>query len=163
MIDLEKIQQENGILNKTICGEVYSTEVIPATIGLHILKELMALFENSLGALVDGFRNQDLVLPEDDNLWTRVLAHFTSRIMEQDVVALIKQLLTNVKVNDQPLDFDKHFAAAYHKLALVVEWIFTANFKEPFIFWLKEKGFIIPSLSQMLTPREVPTQESSDD
>ena len=152
-----------GQREKQIDGKTYSLQLLPASTGLAIFFDLVELFGTSIANIADSVRNEDVMLPEEMLTFTHATQLFITNMGNKDMMAIIQALVSKVHCNGQPIDFDTHFAGRYGELAVVIEWVLKENFKDAFTSWLREKGLEIPSLSSLLTPKVMPSEQPSSE
>jgi hypothetical protein len=152
-----------GHREKQLNGKTYSLQLLPASVGLATFFDLIELFGTSIANIADSVRNEDAMLPEEMLTFTHATQLFISNMGNKDMMALIHTLVSKVSCNGQPIDFDSHFAGKYGELAIIIEWVLKENFKDAFTSWLRDKGLEIPSLSNLMKPKETPSETSSEE
>lgn len=141
------IKKDAGLGNSIVIGEAtYTVELLPAKQAFVIATELFKVVAPALGSWADHQKNDGLLLPEEQNLFTE-MAVLLTRQLDNLGVADILDVLTNKVYKDGTLvDVDKEFRGNVGGLFALVEFSLKANIGPLFTGWLAAKGLSLPSL-----------------
>lgn len=167
---IQKAATAIGMKELIINDKVYSTKLLPACEGIVVFNELLALFGPTIASIADNMNNEDFILPEDDQLFTKAVMLLVQSMGQSDVLKIIKVITRDVSCNGigvgcdgvNTIEFDNHYAGNYGELALVLEWCLKENFKDAFTLLLKAKGLEIPTLSKIMDKTKTPEKTSQE-
>ena len=108
-----------------IGSDEWSLNPFPATKGAGILKRLVKIFGASFSAILET-KDED----NEDGLSgvAKAVDLLTDNLDKDDVVDLLKSMLSGVKKNGQQINFDNEFGGRYDVMFKVVLWVAQENF-----------------------------------
>lgn len=156
------IVANSGFKTTTIKGTTYMFELLPAFPAAEVGAKLIELLGPSFGALFDGIRREEYILPDESTICSEVAIELSKSLGKADVISIIKLMLYNVQVNGRKIDVDNHFKGDLSGFVQLVEAALKENFGESFLDYCEAKGFVIPSLKDLkiLGQREQTTEDS---
>jgi hypothetical protein len=165
--DIKRIAQsaleEAGVHSVEIKGKTYVIELLPATQAFAVAIQLAKVCLPAVGALVDGGSKQDLVLPEDDNLWTDAAVLLVGQLENVSILDLVKLLTQKITVDGKAINVDEDFKGNLGGLVRLLEYILKENVGDFFIEYLQAKGISTQSLMGLLEKKEETSKESSNE
>lgn len=153
----ENATKEAGLHSTTIKDKTYTIELLPATQALAIGLELFKTVLPSFAAWGDYVRKEEVILPEEDNIYTEVSMLLVNQADKLNSTDLVKVLTQKVYSNGVPVDVDREFMGNVGGLVILLEFIIKENIGPFFKEWLEKKGLIIPSLFSQKTQEETST------
>lgn len=106
-------------------GVSYQAVKLPAGVafmhGTFLLKSILP----SLGAGIDGSRAEEWEAP---TTFTEMALHLCSRLDEDRVLKIVKDLCNDLYADGKKATFDDYFSGQLDVLILVLEWLFKENF-----------------------------------
>ena len=116
---------ENMSTRTTMIGDAeWSLNPFPATKGAGILKRLAKLFGQSFSAILESSDEES----EGQIGVAKAIGLLSDNLDKDDVVDLIKVMLSSVRKNGQPIHFDNEFGGRYDVMFKVVLWVAQENF-----------------------------------
>jgi hypothetical protein len=145
------IKSKAGFVDKEINGKRYTIKLLPARNGIVIGTQLIKTFLPALAAYADGAKKSQLVMPEDDNIWTSVAMLLVNQMDKINVLDIIDILLENLSENGSSVKWDDAFVGNYSGLLQIIEFTMKENFGDFFTNYLSQKGINLDSLTQFGT------------
>lgn len=112
-------------IQSNIEGVSYQAVKLPAGTafmhGTFLLKSILP----SLGAGIDGSRAEEWEAP---TTFTEMALHLCSRLDEERVLKIVKDLCAELYADGKKVVFDDYFSGQLDVLLLVLEWLFKENF-----------------------------------
>lgn len=108
----------------TIEGYEWTLTPFGTGIGLSYMRKIVKLCGGSIASLIT-------TLSEDDGL-SKAINTFVENIDKEDIVALIRDLASAAKRENQKVDFETYYAARYDQLLQVLTFVLTENYKSVF-------------------------------
>jgi hypothetical protein len=115
----------------TIEGKEYVINMLNTSDAFIMGQDLIKLTLPSLGAAADGMFTQ--VSLEEPSTFTAIAFHLIRQLGDINTLEMIKKLLKGVKVDNNPIDFEKHFRGKLDLLALLIEFAIKENFGSLFM------------------------------
>ena len=138
-------------------GEQFSYDLLPASIAADMGLRLFSTVLPSLAAAIDGFSEDSFV----ESPWSEAALLLVSRADQLDLAKIIKDVLPNLRKNDQQVTLDEEFKGKLGSMILLVEHALKGNFEDFFTTYLAAKGFDLNTLKDRLLVKlpEVPSDE----
>lgn len=89
--------------------------------GTFLLKSILP----SIGSGLDGLRAEEWDTP---STFTEMALHLCSRLDEERVLKIVKDLCSELYADGKKVNFDDYFSGQLDALLLVLEWLFKENF-----------------------------------
>lgn len=141
---------------------MYAIKLLPSTQGIGLAFNLIRVFLPSVGAWADGEKKEGLILPEDNSMFSEVAMLLVGQMDKIDLSQVIKTLCGNALLNNQPIDFEKHFVGNYGSLISLVEFALAENFGSFFTSYLRKKGINIGGLMAATSVSGAPSAEITE-
>jgi len=128
---------------KSFDGVIYTTRTLPASDGLRIMPQLVALLGDALVGLFFATSEEERgMLIEDPKVLAAVITGIAKTAAETDGLLVLRDMLAltscdRVAVGDAEVPgsvhahFDSHFAGRYKHLIEIAMWVGRVNFIEP--------------------------------
>ncbi len=142
---------------------MYAIKLLPSTQGIGLAFNLIRVFLPSIGAWADGEKKEGLILPEDNSMFSEVAMLLVGQMDRIDLSQVIKTLVGTALLNNQPIDFEKHFVGNYGSLIELVEFALKENFGSFFTSYLRKKGIDLGSLTTQASASETPSAEMEEE
>jgi len=111
-------------ITREIDGDTWSINPFPATKGMGYIKRLLKVFGESFAALTTASTEEDAIQV--------AVKHLIENIDKDDVVGLVKDLLSGIEKNGAKVNFDMEFARRYGVLFKVTKFVVQENFGDFF-------------------------------
>jgi hypothetical protein len=141
---------------------MYAIKLLPSTQGIALALNLIRVFLPSIGAWADGEKKEGLILPEDNSMFSEVAMLLVGQMDRIDLSDVIKTLVGNTLLNNQPINFEEHFVGNYGTLIELVEFALKENFGSFFTTYLRKKGIVLGELMATSSASETPSAEMED-
>jgi hypothetical protein len=163
----EQVAHDMGLRTTQIGGRSYSLVLMPAYPAMELAKEMVILVAPTMSSIFDKIRNKEMVLPEEDMSFTEIAFVFVKQLSGVNIEHFANRLLFEVNCDGKRIDPSNHFRGKLKDLMVLLEFAIKENgILDFFPDLLREKGFEIPTLSQMVvmakTKKEEPTTTTLD-
>ncbi len=161
--DLEKIAKQVkdriGLKGIELDGKNYEITLLDGKVAAVLSLELFKVVLPAMASMKDSNDAAPNCLPEDQAMYTDMCMLLVSQSDKMGFKGLLDTLTLGVTVDGQPCDVDVEFRGKVGYLFALLEYILRENCGSLFTHYLQAKGFDLPSLMEMMKPRE-PTQDS---
>lgn len=135
---------------KIINGKKYAIELLPSSPAVDIFyNKLLPVVAPALAVWLDGSDQGDDIFAEDKNIMTNIAFALVRQSVDAEIVQTFHMLLNGATCDGVAIEYETHFKGKVGELTAVVEYAIRENFGDFFTMYLKEKGFVIPTLGQM--------------
>lgn len=152
--DIQKLSQgilsNAGVHSIQIKSKTYTIELMPATQAFAVATQLVKVVLPAMGAIFDGTKKQDMILPEDDNLFTDAAVLLVSGIDNVSVLQIIELLTQKITVDGVVISVDEEFKGNLGGFVLLLEFILKENVGDFFTEYLQGKGISMQSLKELM-------------
>lgn len=149
---MKDLAAQSGFKTVEINGKSYTYELMDSYPALLVGGALLETFLPAFGAIGDGIRKKDMIMPEEDNIMSEIALQLATSMGKTNLVDIVKQLLFNVTCGSTSVkDISKHFKGNLSGMILLVEDALKENFGELFLGYCKAKGFDLPSLKDLIS------------
>lgn len=166
MDDIKKITQatlaQAGVHSIEIKGKTYTIELLPATQAFAVAIQLVKIALPTIGAIVDGTKKQDSILPEEDNLFTDAAVLLVTQMNNISVLDIVQLLTQKITVDGKSVEIDTEFKGNLGGLVLLLEFIIKENVGDFFTEYLQGKGISIQTLKDLVVKKEETTSPSEE-
>tara|TARA_R110000851_G_scaffold332262_1_gene507893 strand:- start:4864 stop:5337 length:474 start_codon:yes stop_codon:yes gene_type:complete len=121
------ILQNSGIVQKKFDKQTYSITLLDADEGWDVG---MGVFKLLATPLARGYDDGAFGDVQEYDFATNIAMALTSTLDRVPVKELMRSLLDSLRIDDQPVDFNKHFRGKYAHLITVTIWAFKENFSD---------------------------------
>lgn len=118
---LRKIETKVG-------GAKWELMTLPSTTGLSCLTQISSIIGSPAGAAAAGIKKGSSALDLRTDLIGPAISKMMEKLAEVDTADLVKTLLTDLRKNDKPVEFDDEFSGDYGILMKLVAWSIRENF-----------------------------------
>ena len=154
----EQYKDAEGYRTTEIGGRKYTIRLLSAYTAFVTGMQLVKTFLPALGGLLDGEGRKDLVLPEDDALFTETAMLLVNQMDRVDLVDVIQHLVKDAQCEGATISVDSHFRGNISGFISLIEFALRENFSDFFTGFLKEKGLGLQSLRARL-PQAIGNEE----
>jgi hypothetical protein len=166
MDDIKKITQaalaQAGVHSINIKGKTYTIELLPATQAFAVAIQLVKVALPTIGAIVDGTKKQDLILPEEDNLFTDAAVLLVAQMNNISVLDIVQLLTQKITLDGKAVNIDDEFKGNLGGLVCLLEFTLKENVGDFFTEYLQAKGISIQSLKDLMGTKEETTSPSEE-
>lgn len=134
-----------GIHSIEISGKTYEIKLMKSRAALAVALSLAKAVAPAIAAWADNGRKQDIILPEEDNMYTEVAIHLVSGLDKISVIELVGAITEGTQKPDGTIvDIDEEFKGNLGGLVQLLEYCLKENCGDFFIQYLKGKGIEVP-------------------
>lgn len=167
MDDIKRIAQstlqEAGVHSITIKNKLYTIELLPATQAFAVATQLLKVCLPAIGAFGDGVRNKELIMPEDDTMYTQMSVLLVRQMNDISVMDVLTLLGQGITCNGTTVILDDEFKGNLGGMVMLLEFILRENCGSFFTDYLQAKGIDLPSLKEKFLKMQEQTTTQSEE